>query len=251
MNTGCLLYPSSKTCISNLTWSVPKEEVKALKTHYEWWAKAGGGPNYKHKLNKDDYIKNFNWLPNWIDRHFFNKVSDTLLAILFISLILLLYFKSHKKIKNKNKFKKTVYILSLFFLLEWFLNHPAMRYGGFVLFAIPIFLFFSEQISKYKISKKKLIKGTYYFVIITLIIFNVRNIHRINKEYHVYNYDLLKSPFYYVPNIETKIVATFNDFNIYSPKEGEMCWASKTPCSYAPNLNIKKYFNTYIIKRTK
>ena len=120
MNTGCLLYPSSKTCISNLTWSVPKEEVKNLKTHYEWWAKAGGGPNYKHKLNKDDYIKNFNWLPNWIDRHFFNKVSDTLLAILFISLILLLYFKSHKKIKNKNKFKKTVYILSLFSFLEGF-----------------------------------------------------------------------------------------------------------------------------------
>ena len=69
------------------------------------------------------------------------------------------------------------------------------------------FRFFCFLVSKYqniKFLRKKLIKGTYYFVIITLIIFNVRNIHRINKEYHVYNYDLLKSPFYYVPNIETK-----------------------------------------------
>ena len=32
------------------------------------------------------YIDNFNWVSNWIDRHFFNKVSDTLFGILLIVL---------------------------------------------------------------------------------------------------------------------------------------------------------------------
>ena len=29
-----------------------------------------------------------------------------------------------------------IYLIPLFFLIEWFLNHPSMRYGGYVLFAI-------------------------------------------------------------------------------------------------------------------
>ena len=28
-----------------------------MSTHYEWWAKAGGGPGYSHELKKDEYIK--------------------------------------------------------------------------------------------------------------------------------------------------------------------------------------------------
>ena len=45
-----------------------------MKIHYEWWAKAGGGPGYVSEIPKEKYVENFNWLPNWIERHFFNKV---------------------------------------------------------------------------------------------------------------------------------------------------------------------------------
>ena len=51
-----------------------KKEVKRMK-HYEWWAKAGGGLGYVSEMPQEDYVKNFNWLKNWIDRHFFNKVQ--------------------------------------------------------------------------------------------------------------------------------------------------------------------------------
>ena len=75
-NTGCLLYPVQLTCISGIEWSIPKSEVSALNTHYQWWSKAGGGPGYNHELEKAQYIQNFNWLSNWIDKYFFNKMSD-------------------------------------------------------------------------------------------------------------------------------------------------------------------------------
>ena len=46
LNTGCLLYPAEKTCIIDQEWSIKKDEVKRMSIHYEWWAKAGGGPGY-------------------------------------------------------------------------------------------------------------------------------------------------------------------------------------------------------------
>ena len=47
-----------------------------------------------------------------------------------------------------------MYSIPLLFLLEWFLNHPSMRYGGYVLFALPIFLLTSTLIQTYKIKKR-------------------------------------------------------------------------------------------------
>ena len=69
LNTGCLLYPEEKTCLGKFDWSISKLEVKKMKTHYEWWAKAGGGPSYKSNLSKEEYIKKFNWLKPWFERH--------------------------------------------------------------------------------------------------------------------------------------------------------------------------------------
>ena len=62
-----------QTCLSGIEWGIPKSEVSALNTHYQWWSKAGGGPGYSHELEKDIYIQDFNWLSNWIDKYFFNK----------------------------------------------------------------------------------------------------------------------------------------------------------------------------------
>ena len=37
--------------------------------------------------NPDIYISGFNWVGNWIDNYFFNKISDTLLGLIFTSII--------------------------------------------------------------------------------------------------------------------------------------------------------------------
>ena len=73
-----------QTCIGGIEWGIPRSEVSALNTHYQWWSKAGGGPGYRSSIAPEIYIQNFNWLSNWIDRYFFNKMSDFLLSLLLI-----------------------------------------------------------------------------------------------------------------------------------------------------------------------
>ena len=34
-----------------------------MKLHYEWWAKAGGGPGYKSEIPKEIYVKILIGLP--------------------------------------------------------------------------------------------------------------------------------------------------------------------------------------------
>ena len=81
-NTGCLLYPVQQTCISGIEWGIPKSEVSALNTHYQWWSKAGGGPGYSHEMEKGLYIQNFNWVSNWIEKYFIGKFFEQLQLLL-------------------------------------------------------------------------------------------------------------------------------------------------------------------------
>jgi len=250
LNTGCLLYPAEKTCLIKQEWSIPSKEVKHMSTHYEWWAKAGGGPGYSHELKKDEYIKNFIWLNNWIERHFFNKVSDTLLGTILMCIIVILTFFYFKRGKLKTTQNKNIltYFLILIFFIEWFLNHPAMRYGGFVLIGLPFILFSSSLISRFLISKKNLKNLIIFFIILSIVVFNLRNFIRINKEIKVYGYDPIQSPFFYIDKVDSKIATRDDDLKIYNPKD-KMCWASKTPCSYSTNLKLGHFLWMRMVSR--
>ena len=130
--------------------------------------KAGGGPGYRSEIKPEIYIKKFNWLNNWIQRHFFNKVSDTLLGIIFISLFVLFIFKYFSKSKKTEKLKLDLlmYSIPLLFLLEWFLNHPSMRYGGYTTFCTSnFFLLTSTLIQMYKIKKETIKKSIQLFLL--------------------------------------------------------------------------------------
>ena len=81
-NTGCLIYPASFTCIESFSWSIPKKEVIEMKTWYELWSKAGASPTYRID-DVEFYLSGLNWFPNWVQNHFFNKISDFLLSLVF------------------------------------------------------------------------------------------------------------------------------------------------------------------------
>ncbi len=195
-NTGCLIYPVEFTCFENFSWSL-KHEAKQMNDWYEQWSKAGAGPDYR-VINPDVYIQNFNWVNNWIDKYFFNKVSDFLLGIFFlVTVIFFIFFtKKTKKIKT-DKIFFWVYAILIILLSEWFYNHPSLRYGGYSLIALIIFIPSSIYVSKF-IIKNDIKKKIVTLVAISLIIFIGRNINRINNEIKTYDYDFLNEPFYSV-----------------------------------------------------
>jgi len=162
-NSGCLLYPVKLTCFDNFSWSIPISEVEQMNNWYQQWAKAGANPNFRIE-NPEIYIKNFNWVSNWIDMYFFNKVSDFLLGLSFLCLVVWLTFFS-KKIDNfiKPKFW-LLYLIIIFLTLEWFYLLPTLRYGGYHLIALLIFIPLSIHLSKYSINHKLFKKKTIFII---------------------------------------------------------------------------------------
>ena len=89
--SGCLLYPISFTCFESFFWGYGKDQVVGAMQWYEIWSKAGATPNYRVD-NFDEYLRNFNWVSNWVDKYFFNKFSDFFLGVIFSIFILYLCF---------------------------------------------------------------------------------------------------------------------------------------------------------------
>ena len=111
-NTGCLIYPASFSCIESFSWSIPKKEVIEMKTWYELWSKAGASPTYRIN-DVEFYLSGLNWFPNWLQNHFFNKISDFLLSLILIVLVSSIFLIKFKKVKIPKK--KILFILCLSF----------------------------------------------------------------------------------------------------------------------------------------
>ena len=249
VNTGCLLYPVKITCINSLVWGIPLAEVQLMNDWYEQWSKGGAAPNFRID-NPGAYIQYFNWVSNWIDIYFFNKVSDFLLGIIFLVISLLLIFNSKNQAKhNNNNNLNLIYALTLILLFEWFYNHPALRYGGYVLICLILFLPAAKKIEKYKNTNYLNSKKIYVLIGLAFIVFIGRNISRIDKEIDQYHYKPLKNVYYNVDENYFKITEQF-----YRLKEKyENCVIISYNCESASisNILIKKKFGKYIFIHKK
>jgi hypothetical protein len=193
LNSGCLVFPLAATCFENLDWSLDVDHIKDVSIWFELWSKAGANPDFVVD-DRIKYIKNFNWLPNWIEIYFFNKVIDFICGVLFLTLIIYLsFFKKEKSIKTNYQNFFPVYLCLIILFFEWFLNHPTLRYGGYhviaLIFFIPICLYLGNKNFDFKIFFKRGL----ILLIITSGIFMYRNIDRLEEEFIKYDYNLLKS----------------------------------------------------------
>ena len=212
-NTGCFLYPVAFTCVDNLDWSIGFERTLKMNEHYQLWSKAGKTPNFKIS-DPEFYLENLNWLPNWINLYFFNKVSDFLIGLCVLSLvILILFYKKNNKsfvIDQKIKNISIIYIFFIILLIEWFLNHPALRYGGYVLIAlllfVPLSIFLEINQKKFNI----IIFRLKILIFITILVFLSRNTARIDNEIKKYNYEPFKKTFYFVDHSHFRIQKTLD-----------------------------------------
>ncbi len=242
ITSGCLIYPVQFTCFQQPIWAIPLQEVLVLNDWYEQWSKGGATPNLRVE-NPIEYIQYFNWVSNWINIYFFNKVSDFLLGLALLCLIVYFTFRSKKIIKTKKRNLFFVFVVIFILLFEWFYNHPALRYGGYCLIASIFFISISLLLEKFSISKKNLIKRTVYLLIITVLIFMLRNINRIHHEVKTYGYKPIKMTYY---NINSDYFITTEKIKILI-KQHKECITNKNDCKKKKNLMIKKFFGKYIV----
>ncbi len=204
INSACIIFPAKFTCFSNLKWSLPTSVIEDVRIWYELWSKGGATPHHVVE-DRIAYISGLNWLSTWIDVYFFNKVSDFILGLFILFLVFFMTFYPNKNnlilIKKKNNIKYLiVYFLLIFCFIEWFMNHPALRYGGYHLLALILFIPLCLFLSNFDFNKTIFIKKASILIIITAIIFLARNVSRLFKEYKQYSYN---------PFISTKF--EFND----------------------------------------
>jgi len=196
-NTGCLIYPASFTCLETFSWSIPKKEVIEMKTWYELWSKAGASPNYRVE-NVDVYLSGLNWVSNWVQNHFFNKISDYMLSLFLIIIICYVILTNFKKATYSKKNFILFYIVVVSLLFEWFLNHPALRYGGFTLIALAIYIPFSLYMEGKLNLNFKLKKKITFLICLSFVFFSLKNVDRIFKENKKYNYNPFTNAHYFV-----------------------------------------------------
>ena len=216
--SGCLVYPFSFTCLSDLSWNSKEIASNALLL-IEGSTKSYD--KYLGSLNISEYVNNFNWFSTWFERNieeFNNYILTSLLAIL-------LFFVSSKT-KKKIKFNYLELIIMLLFFVNIiiFLKSPVSRYHHvmFILFALSLTI----------LSNKLFIKKIFFFklIIILLVFFNfTKNFQRI-YETNFYNnpYEHIKKIEWYRTPVEKKL-GSFTYFN---------GWIDEHPIG---NMDLNKY----------
>ena len=252
ISTGCLISPLSLTCFGdNLYWADDSKSYQDLSLWLEQWAKAGAGPNFRVE-NPLEYIQNFNWVPNWIEKYFLGKFLEQLQLLIAVFFIILILFKNLKLktevlILDKKILLFYMIILTIFFI--WFIKHPSLRYGGysivFLTLSIPTALLY-QKIKNKNIFKKNL----KYLVIFIIVIFNLKNINRIDKEFKrtdLYKFD--NFPFFALP--EKKFISEKFPSGLIIYRTSGHCWNTPTPCigNLSGKINVKNNNGYYFIYR--
>ena len=168
LNTGCLVYPAVFTCFDSLYWSFPEKIVLEINQWYEIWSKAGATPDFfktgEYVNNPQKYISGLNWVSNWTEVYFFNKVSDYLLGLIFFTTIFYFTFLHTFKRINIFSLDKKIYFIS--FYNRMVSKDPALDMEDII--CLPFyFLFQSVSISK-NMSYKEFTKRSSILLLVTL-----------------------------------------------------------------------------------
>ena len=200
--TGCLFYPVNSSCFTKdkVFWS-EKKRIGDYSKMAQLWAKSyynqnnyEKGSKYEKIEDKNLYLKKFNWFKFWVETHFFYKVSEFLLILLFSLILIYFYFvKLKKEDATKNKDKYIILILSFISIMFWLNTAPQFRFG-FSSIIIFFFFIFSVILNlNIEFNKKKFIN----LFILGLLVLNLKNFNRIKNEFSRDDFYKFKNfPFY-------------------------------------------------------
>ena len=229
--TGCAIYPIKTTCLTNqLSWALEKDHVEMMNNWYQQWSKSGASSTYRVE-NPGEYIKGFNWVSNWYERYFLYKFKELIGGIIFLIILVLILFRGTARNlpnKRKNKTLITLFVITLTLFFEWFYNHPALRYGGYYLFCIMVFIPVCFYLSQKKLIFIKRRKVIISLILVSFIIFYSKNIERINEDLKIVKYN--NFPLFFSPKQSYNKVELNHKTKVYIPINFSGCWAIKTPC---------------------
>ena len=153
----------------------------------------------------------------------------------------MLKLKIKKKINIEYDFKNFSFLIILFLLLFfiWFLNHPTLRYGGFVVIASIFFLIICLFLDFKKYKSNTVV----FFLILCLTVGLLRNIKRLNEEISKYNYNPIKNVFYttdqYSYRFSDKIKKINLNYQNCNQRQNEECKENE-------EFRVKKLLSKYI-----
>ena len=241
--TGCILFPTSYTCLDVSWFSVDHLQVsKQLELINKSYSEA------KNIYSREEFLNNFTWFSFWFKRNFIEIIEHTL--TIFLPILIFTLFLEKEKNKNKQLLFKSKNILYFFIIISfifWLSFSPVVRFAIFI-FVTFIFLIISNIFFSKIFSKKKFI--VFIFIFLT---FNFsKNILRINQAEEL---------FLGIKKIDNKFVLKkqiSNTFvNIYQPDinnnkkngwQGRLCWETPFICSYN-NLDVYKKYGYLIINK--
>ena len=88
--TGCLIYPIENTCFKKLDYYDQKTTKETIFVS-EAWAKGWVDQNQKQKVLKyQEYIKDFNWIETWKNKHLKKIYEKVVPFIVFLVIIFIL-----------------------------------------------------------------------------------------------------------------------------------------------------------------
>ncbi len=166
--SGCLLFPISLTCLNFLSWSA-KEYAENQIVFTEIINKSW--PLYDGQLTKIEYIKNFNWIKTWFNRHkieFFEFFFTSGLA----TILTLFSFKNLKEKKlniyfsNNSEILKIFLILFVIQLIFFISKNPVIRMSHylFIFFFSSIIIFIFKNL---RLQPRKKIISTIFILAVT------------------------------------------------------------------------------------
>ncbi len=251
--SSCIIYPIDSLCFKNFSWSATKKnmhgsyERRGLESEVaaKGWADLGDTT-----IKREEFNKNFKWLPTWLDKHFkylLIKIIPLIFVIIFLILILHKFEKRKlsKKKDDKNKIIEKIFLLSfsinLIGLILWFIKFPLYMYGySFIVSAIILMTSFCLYKLFVQSNIEKISKILKYFIIILIVYVSSSYLKRIIVQFdNKYNdYPWPKIYAYDETNLEQKNseVLFLNDFKIYNPKY-RLCMYSKGPCTHFEEVN--------------
>ena len=249
--TGCFIPHFEFTCIQTVEWYT--NDISNMISGLTGAVNKSFN-TYEGDLTSIEYVRNFNWINTWFERHKIELIEHFLAAI--IPFIILIIFNIKSSSNDENDILKSLINMKLFFifislftifgLVVWFIKSPVIRFGIPYLFS----LIFLISILITQILKINFKKGL-YFVIILSVVFNIsKNIDRIiknnSKNYwpHILNID-------YSTKLQNGFEINYPNSKTNSHK-AKLCWSVPYICSVSKgeNLQFDKKFS-YMFVKTK